>query len=193
MSGRIFAGRGSGEVERLISAIPPLEGPPVGLSWRGGLRAHRGRLLSGPGPGDEVHAATFIRRREVVLDRELRKQPRELARIAVHEIFHFVWARLPNRVRHGWEALLKDELRTCARGELGWSSQWRKDRLGEEDLARRTRRWREYVCESFCDTAAWLYARVGEHEEFTLAAGRRRRRAAWFAAVSGHLKGGLRI
>ena len=26
------------------------------------------------------------------------------------------------------------------------------------DIAGRTRHWREYCCESFCDTAAWLYS-----------------------------------
>lgn len=193
MSRRIFAGRGSGELERLVSGMPELEGPPVTVMWRGGLRAHQGRLLSGPGPGDAVHAATFIRRREVVLDRELRQQPRELARIAVHEVFHFVWARLPNRTRKGWEALLGDELKSGARGELGWSSQWRKERLGDSDFARRSRRWREYVCESFCDTAAWLYGHLKDHEEFTLGERRRRRRAAWFASLCSHRKGALRI
>jgi hypothetical protein len=45
----------------------------------------------------------------------------------------------------------------------------------------RNRRWREYCCESFCDTAAWLYAGVARHEEFTLAAPLRAARRKWFA------------
>jgi hypothetical protein len=157
------------------------------------MRAHRGRLVTGEGPGDEVHAATFVRRRAVVLDSALRGDRGELARILIHEVFHFAWARLANRARADWEALVAAEVRASARGELGWSSHWRKARLSPADSAGRTRRWREYVCESFCDTAAWLYGEAAEHEEFTLASGRRRARAAWFEALCGHPAGCLRI
>jgi hypothetical protein len=180
-------------LERLLSKVPPLEGGAIPIVWRGGLRARQGRLLTGPGPGDAVHAASFIRRRELVLDRQLREQPGELARIAIHELFHFVWVRLGNPARSAWEAVLKDELAAGAPGELGWSSHWRKDRLRPEDCARRSRRWREYACESFCDTAAWLFGLLARHEEFSLAARRRRRREAWFARFRGHREGGLRI
>ena len=55
----------------------------------------------------------------------------------------------------------------------------RKGALG----GRRGRPWREYLCESFCDTAAWLYGDVRKHEEFTLAARFRQRRAGWFKAA----------
>ncbi len=44
----------------------------------------------------------------------------------------------------------------------------------------RTRPWREYCCESFCDTASWLHS--GCDSENTLAAVRRRTRTAWFMA-----------
>jgi len=47
--------------------------------------------------------------------------------------------------------------------------------------ARTGRGWREYLCESFCDTGAWLYAGVKGHDEYTLAARFRKRRRAWFA------------
>jgi hypothetical protein len=40
---------------------------------------------------------------------------------------------------------------------------------------------REYCCESFCDSAAWLYSGIERHAEFTLPARSRRRRQAWFA------------
>ncbi len=73
-----------------------------------------------------------------------------------------------------------NELRHRARGELGWSAEWRKKALGIEDPARRTRRWREYCCESFCDTAAWLFAEAGEHEELTLGKSHREARREWF-------------
>jgi hypothetical protein len=193
MAGRVIAGRGSAELARLLAKVPPLEGAPIRVSWRRAMRAHRGRLVHGGGPGEEVHAATFVRRREVALDSGLRSDRGELARILIHEVFHFAWVRLANRTRAEWEALLAAEVGAGARGELGWSSQWRKARLRPADSAGRTRRWREYVCESFCDTAAWLYGEVQEHEEFTLALGRRRARAAWFESLRGHPAGFLRI
>ena len=39
------------------------------------------------------------------------------------------------------------------------------------DVRRRTPAWRRYVCESFCDTSAWLCAGLRPHDEYTLAAG----------------------
>jgi hypothetical protein len=113
-----------------------------------------------------------------VLAAELMEDPRELARIFVHELFHFVWLRAGNPARRSWEALLEGELARAARGELGWSAEIRKQALGKADARRRTRRWREYACESFCDSAAWLLAGFRKHDEYTLAdrfrAGRRR-------------------
>jgi hypothetical protein len=125
------------------------------------------------------HAASFLRRREIVLDTALLRSPREFARILTHEVFHFVWLRLGNGVRTSYERLLTGELTRRARGELGWSAEWRKAALSQNDVEQRTRRWREYVCESFCDTAAWIYTH-GRHSELTLAASHRERRRAWF-------------
>ena len=107
--------------------------------------------------------------------------PEDFARIFVHELFHFVWLRLGNTKRKSYERLLAGELRRRAGGELGWSAEWRKGKLARRDSMARTRRWREYCCESFCDTAAWLYAGVARHEEFTLAAPLRAARRKWFA------------
>jgi hypothetical protein len=129
--------------------------------------------------GQEVHAATFIRQRRIVLDRALLASRAELRRILVHELFHFVWVRLSNAQRRGYVGALEDERAARARGELGWSAEMRKRTLG----APAGRAWREYVCESFCDTAAWLYSGVRRHGEFTLAPRFRERRAAWFAAA----------
>ena len=126
--------------------------------------------------GQEVHAATFIRRRLIVLDRALLTRRSELHRILIHELFHFAWVRLGNGLRRQYEAAVREEIRSRARGELGWSAEMRKKALAE----RSGRIWREYVCESFCDTAAWLYSGVRKHEEFTLARRFRKRRAAWF-------------
>ena len=134
------------------------------------LTAHRGKLLSRAVVGQPVFAGSFLRKREMVLDAALLEDERERARILVHELFHFVWVRLGNPRREAWRALLAVELERRARGELGWSSEWRKAGGLTSD----------YVCESFCDTAAWMYAGVEEHQEFTLAARWRGRRRVWF-------------
>ena len=97
-------------------------------------------------------------------------RPREFPRIFVHELFHFVWLRAGNPRRWSFERVVRGEFRSGARGELGWSAEWRKAALRAGDVRRRSRRWREYCCESFCDTAAWLYSGVIRHPEFTLAA-----------------------
>jgi hypothetical protein len=145
-----------------------------------GLRAHRGKLFTGEGPGVAVHAGSFLRKREIVLDAGLLASPGELARILLHEIYHFVWLRLGNAARLSYEALLVEEIKQGARGELGWSAELRKQPLSAHDWRRRTRRWREYVSESFSDTAAWLYSGSGAHDEFTLPPVWRRRRRQWF-------------
>jgi len=107
----------------------------------------------------------------------------EFPRIFVHELFHFVWLRAGNAKRRDWEAVLAGEIKARARGELGWSAEWRKQALDGRDAGTRTRRWREYCCESFCDTAAWLYSGTRRHAEFTLAARFRAARRAWFRKV----------
>lgn len=118
-----------------------------------------------------MHAASFIRKREMVLERELISDAHEMARVFVHELFHFAWVRLGNQARRSFESLIEAEIAMGARGELGWSSQMRK--------AAGVKR-REYLCESFCDTAAWLYAGIAKHDEFTLAERHRIKRARWF-------------
>lgn len=145
-----------------------LQGAPLRLEWGRHLHASRGKLRFGHGPGMPIHAASFLRERRMVLDRELKSDPGELARIALHEIFHFVWIRLNNRDRRRWELLLLEETFAGARGELGWSAEMRRTALRPDDPHRRTRRWREYVCESFCDSAAWLFSGLRSHPEFTL-------------------------
>ena len=120
-----------------------------------------------------MHAASFIRRREIILEYELLDKP-SLPLILVHEIFHFVWARLSNATRASFSALLAEEFRGKARGELGESASVRKqlDPHG-----------RDYVCESFCDTAAWLYAAPGKDGNATLAKRWQTRRRLWFEAA----------
>lgn len=156
------------------------QGRPVRIRLSPSLRAWRGKLLTGEGPGAAVHAGTFVRKGEIVLDAALLAKPKEAGRILIHELYHFVWTRLSNTARRSYEALVADEIRSGASGELGWSSEWRKNALAARDVRTRSRRWREYVCESFCDTAAWLSAGGIRHEEFTLSSIPRKRRRTWF-------------
>lgn len=104
----------------------------------------------------------------------------EFERILIHEIFHFVWVRLSNAARREWGDLLRAEIGSGAAGELGWSAEWRKNGLPASSPLLRTRRWRRYACESFCDTAAWVYAGIRAHDEFTLRSRARNRRRGWF-------------
>jgi len=150
--------------------LPPIQGEPVKLEMRRGLFDRHG----------EVHAGAFIRERRIAFDAELAADPQEFARVFVHELFHFVWLRLGNPRRWSYESLLREELGRGARGELGWSAEWRKRALGPREAASRTRLWREYACESFCDTAAWNFSGVAAHGEYTLARRYRERRRQWF-------------
>jgi hypothetical protein len=146
--------------------LPKLEGRPILVRIRPSLGPH--------------HAAASIPKRVILLDSEILSTP-DFERILVHEIFHFAWVRLSNAVRWEWEQTLAREFDLRAKGELGWSAERRKNKLTSGDVGRRTRRWRLYACESFCDTAAWRFANLQDHEEFTLAVRFRRSRARWFA------------
>ena len=153
-----------------MGRFPQMDGQPVRLEIRRALADQRGA----------VHAGAFLRERRIAFDAELAAAHREFDRIFVHEIFHFVWLRLGNPRRWSYEAMLREEMRARARGELGWSAEWRKRALGAYDAVRRTRRWREYACESFCDTAAWVFSGVRAHPEYTLARRFCERRRQWF-------------
>ena len=126
--------------------------------------------------GNQAHAATSIPGREIVLDPELRRNAHERQRILLHEYFHFTWVRLGNPRRRAWEEFLAREWKSRTRGEAGWSAEWRKKELTALDLSQRTRRWRDYCCESFCDTGAWI--KSGIATENTLSRTRRCARAA---------------
>jgi hypothetical protein len=156
--------------------LPPFAGRPIRVELRPSLGPHL--------------AATHIPRRVILLDAglldagpmeaKLGDQAGEFERILVHEIFHFAWVRLSNQTRRSWEGILAAELAVRARGELGWSAEWRKDKLTRADVRGRRPAWRRYVCESFCDTSAWLCAGLRRHDEFTLGAAPRRIRRRWF-------------
>jgi hypothetical protein len=151
----------------VLRCLPPISGAPVRIQNAHALGGRRGA----------VDAGTFVRERRMAFDCSRKEFPR----IFAHELSHFIWVRLGNPARRSYERLVKGEWQSGARGELGWSAEWRKRALASGDVESRSRRWREYCCESFCDTAAWLYSGVGRHREFTLAGRWRTRRRAWFA------------
>lgn len=145
--------------------MPELAGDPVRLERCPGLRDCRG----------PVHAASFLDKRKISFDCTAAEFPR----IFIHELFHFVWARAGNPLRWRYEDLVCAEFYAGIGGELGWSAEWRKSALHPRDVRRRTRRWREYCCESFCDTAAWVYSGTAPHPEFTLVSRARTGRRQW--------------
>ncbi len=168
-------------VETLRKRLPDLEGRAIQIRFRPELSAGSRKLYSKRTSGQPVYAGTFIRKRRIVLDLELAGKPKELARILIHELFHFAWVRMGNRRRQSYDDLLRREWKQRARGELGWSAESRKSALPHVPAAGgRHPGWRDYTCESFCDTAAWLYSGIARHPEFTLAERHRKRRAEWF-------------
>jgi len=154
----------------LAGRLPPLAGHLVRIARKSGLRDVHGA----------VHASAFLHDRKILFD----CHRREFTRVFVHEIFHFVWLRLGNAQRWSYEDLLGDEFAAQAQGELGWSAEWRKNALTGGDRPNRTRRWREYCCESFCDSAAWLYSGRKNHDEFTLPLQFRSFRQDWFTGIA---------
>ncbi len=171
-------------IKAIEERLALLQGRVVRVRFMPALTAGRRQLYSNRPYGQPVFAGSFIRKREIVLDRELQGKPRELARILIHELFHFTWVRLGNPARRSYETMLRREWKQRARGELGWSAESRKRGLnGQSSPAHGSPGWRDYLCESFCDTAAWLYSGVRRHPEYTLAARHRDRRAEWFRAA----------
>ena len=146
--------------------FPKLVGDPIRVEIRRSLGSHL--------------AGASIPRRLILLDAAVLARRGEFERILIHELFHFAWVRFSNQKRVAWEKLLAGELRNRAKGELGWSAEWRKEVLKRADPRLRTPKWRRYACESFCDSAAWMFAGLRAHDEFTLAAAFRRPRRRWF-------------
>lgn len=143
------------------------------------LTAFRGELLSRSSQGDAVYAGSFLRKRKIVLEEQMLRTPRVLERIFVHEVFHFVWSRLRRDVREQYERLICAELSAGVPGELGWSAESMKMRLTKTDRHKRTRLWRDYLCESFCDTAGWLFGSANRYSEMTLGREFRDERRQW--------------
>jgi len=160
----------SGLARNVFKRLPCLHGEPICICFADDLSRY-----------GAVHAGSLLRERRILLETTLAGDPANFARIFVHELFHFAWLRLGNPRRRSYELLLAEEFAAGAKGELGWSAEWRKAALAPSDRRLRTRRWREYACESFCDSAAWLYSGARRHPEFTLPARFRAGRRTWFA------------
>jgi len=177
--------------------LPPLEVLPASSILRYGTKilldaeaAHRGTLPPQLRNGDRsTQAVSYVRERVIVLRQRLFRQRWLGQRLFYHELCHFLWPRLGVRARKRFVRHLERERARGLRGELGYSAQYRKSRLprpGQPGQAA----WREYACESFCDTGAYALARAaGSRQalrsvEFTLAARRRRARlAAWWRTL----------
>ncbi len=170
-------------VSNTTIGLPELFGSPICVSVQPKLTAYRGRLLSADPRerGTPVHAASFLRKREIVLESQLLAKKSDLRLILVHEIFHFVWLRLGNPKRREFRALLEQELKAGARGEMGESAGVHKLALRRNVTSDRARL--EYVCESFCDSGAWLYAGIKTSSSWTLRTRWQRRRKRWFEEV----------
>lgn len=174
-----FGGSARVRIEAVLTGLSFSASSPIHVRFLPRLTAHRGKLLSRKPSGQPVYAGCFLRKRKMVLDSELLELPSELSRIFVHEVFHFAWARAGNAVRRSYEELLEAEFQAGAGGELGWSAESRKNALSPDDRSGRTKRWREYSCESFCDTGAWTISGIRRHTEFTLDVPFRPARRAW--------------
>ncbi len=141
-----------------------------------------------------AHAASFIPQRYVILDARLFRHRVELGRILYHEFCHFLWPRLGNSKRRRFADLLANELGRGVAGELGYSSEcrkasWTAREPGELRRSREGHRWRDYVCESFCDTGSFVLLgreRQERHSEYTLSRRARARRSReWLRLVLG--------
>lgn len=166
--------------ERVFERLPELRGAAIDVRYRPRLTAWKGQLLSKSHKGDAVYAGCFLRQRRMVLDDGMLRTPRVLERIFVHEVFHFVWSRLGQPLRDSWHQVIDAEIVRGANGELGWSAESMKLNVSEDDRKTRSRRWKDYVCESFCDTAGWYFGSAKRYAEMTLGPDQRALRRLWF-------------
>ena len=168
--------------EAAFHRLPQLRGRTIDVCYRPELTAWRGQLLSRSHKGDAVYAGSFLRKRRIVLDEHMRKTPRLLERIFIHEVFHFIWSRLSVPVRESYEALIDREIERGATGELGWSAESMKLKLQDGDREERNRRWKDYLCESFCDSGGWCFGSAKQYAENTLPREYRALRRQWLRA-----------
>ena len=160
--------------------MPQLRGRRIHVKYRPGLTSWRGKLLSNSAKGDRVYAGAFLQKRRIVLEEQMLRTPHVLERIFIHEVFHFAWSRLGNPLRQSFERLMLAEIESGARGDLGWSAESLKIKLTATDRQLRTRKWKYYLCEAFCDTAGWFFGSARRYSEMTLERPEREARRRWF-------------
>ena len=165
--------------EAVFARLPQLRGDRIAVIYRPALTAWKGDLLSKSQKGDSVYAGCFLRKRRIVLEQGMLRTPRVLERIFVHEVFHFVWPRLGKPVRDSFHMLIAREMKRGVGGELGWSGESIKTNLTEQDRVTQSRRWKDYLCESFCDTAGWYFGSARQYSELTLGRESRAERRRW--------------
>jgi hypothetical protein len=163
------------------TGLPIEPSSPVQVAFLPELTAHRGKLLSGEDRGIPVYAASFIRQRRIVLEATLLASPASLRFIFVHEVFHFVWVRLGNKKRAEYSRLVAYEMDHKARGELGESSAVKKAELRvERQISLESQVWRDYACESFCDSAGCIFTGRSVHDGARLGKAWTAIRREWF-------------
>lgn len=156
-----------------------MRGRPIHVRYLPELTAWRGQLLSRSHKGDAVYAGSFLRKRNIVLDEHMLRTPRLLERIFIHEIFHFIWSKLSVSLRDSYEQLIDLEFEAGVAGELGWSAESMKLKLNPGDRTARNRRWKDYLCESFCDSGGWCFGHAKRYSENTLPRAQRAARRVW--------------
>ena len=150
------------------AAYASLTGAPVRVDLVRGLRDRRGPVHAGSFPPRTPHRARLHARR---VSADLRPRGGAL---------HLAAPGQPGALALRRRGARRNR-RAAPAGNWGGARSGGRTRCARTTSAARTRRWREYCCESFCDTAAWLYSGLERHEEFTLARTLAQRGAAWFA------------
>ncbi len=142
-------------VRRALRRLPPLSGDPIRVGRETGLCDRHG----------DSHAVTFLRGRRILFD----CRRAEFPRVFVHEVFHFVWLRAGNAARDSFGQLLAAEIERGARGELGWSAEWRKLRLTDRDRRSARAAGANTVAKASAIRARGFSRGMARHDEFTLA------------------------
>lgn len=173
---RLRVSRSNSHLRRALSKVTLVAAAPIQVETAPSLTAYRGRLLTAEARGTPVHAASFIRQRRIILESQLLTRPAALQAIFLHELFHFAWRRMGNPQRLSFTEVISYEVSRRAAGEIAESATVAKARWRSKPTS--TALWKNYVCEAFCDTAAFLYSQRPKTPE--MAAHWLTRRRAWF-------------
>ena len=164
-------------VTGIIAEFPFHAVAPIQMEISPELSVQGRLLLVSEAKGTPVHAATFLRDRRIVIETQLLSDYSALRFVLAHELLHFSWLRLGNTLRSQFAGLLQREVQSRAAGELGDSSSVAKERWKLRPAS--SQLWKNYVCESFCDTGAALYFAAPKAAQLALRW--LQRREHWFA------------